>query len=171
GIGKTSLVVKLTDQVQSDFDYIFWRSLQNALPLESFLEKCILFLSNQLRIRLPSNEDEQISLLVDYLRERRCLLIVDNVESILQADSHVGRYRQGYEGYGQLFRRIGETNHQSCLLLTSRENLQEVAFLEGEASYTRASRLKGLRFLDGREILKDKGLHGRDKAWEDLIGH
>jgi DNA-binding XRE family transcriptional regulator len=45
GIGKTALTVKVAEKIQQRFDYVFWRSLQNAPPLEQILQKCILFLS------------------------------------------------------------------------------------------------------------------------------
>ena len=37
GMGKTTLSVKLAQQVQSQFDYVIWRSLQQAPPLELIL--------------------------------------------------------------------------------------------------------------------------------------
>jgi len=58
---------------------------------------------------------------LDYLRRRRCLLVLDNLESILQGDEHSGHFRPGYETYEQLIRRLAEGEHRSCLLLTSRE--------------------------------------------------
>ena len=44
-------------------------------------------------------------------REKRCLLILDNVESVLQEGLGAGQYRKGYEAYGKLFQLIGETKH------------------------------------------------------------
>ena len=55
------------------------------------------------------------------MKASRCLLIVDNAESILHSQETLGKYIDGYEGYGQLFRRIAEVNHQSCLIITSRD--------------------------------------------------
>jgi NB-ARC domain/WD domain, G-beta repeat len=171
GIGKTSLAATLVDQVQAYYDCVFWRSLHNAPPLEDMLQACILFLSNQQRTALPIEEDRQINLLLEYLRARRCLLVLDNVESILQGGSQAGSYREGYEGYGQLLLRIGEGRHQSCLLVTSREKPKEVALLEGEAAAVRCAHLQGLPPADGRAILKDKGLQGTKDHWKALITH
>ena len=72
---------------------------------------------------MPESLDAQISCLVDYLREARCLLILDNAESLLSGEQRTGQFRPGYEGYGQLFRSVGETRHQSCLVVTSREEV------------------------------------------------
>ncbi|NJO78348.1 MAG: hypothetical protein HC827_07335 [Cyanobacteria bacterium RM1_2_2] len=43
GIGKSALAVKLGMQLQSEFDVIVWRSLQNAPPLEDFLKSVCNF--------------------------------------------------------------------------------------------------------------------------------
>ena len=169
GIGKTSLTAKLAEQIKDEFKYVLWRELKNAPPLENILKTCIQFLSNQLRTNLPDDIDSQIALLLEYLQDHRCLLVLDNVESVLQGGNRAGQYREGYEGYGKLIQRAGEARHQSCLLLTSREKPKEIAHLEGEASPVRSRRLEGLIPSDGREILRDKGLCGAEESWNALI--
>ncbi len=169
GIGKTALAAKLAEQIKQEFEYVFWRSLQNAPPLESMLKNCIQFLSNQQQTDLPEDIDGQISLLLQYLRDQRCLLVLDNMETILQAGKRAGLYREGYEGYGKLIRRTGEAKHQSCLLLTSREKPKEIVPLEGMTSPIRSLPLPGLEHREGQELLKDTGLLGSDETWADLI--
>src|SRR5437588_2305736 len=114
-------------------------------------------------MNLSEDVDDQISLLLEYLREYRFLLVLDNLESILQRGIRAGHYQDGYESYGKLIQRVGEEKHQSCLLLTSREKPKEIALLEGSSSLVRAFRLEGLKPSEGQEILKDKGLHGAEK--------
>src|SRR2546421_4077952 len=162
GIGKTSLAATLVGQVHEYYDCVFWRSLHNATPFKHLLQECIQFVSNQQQTVLPEEVDSQISLLIEYLRTYRCLMVLDNVESILQEGSQTGHYREGYQAYGRLFHRIGESKHQSCLLITSREKPPEVAFLEGEATATRSLHLGGLKPANGRDILGDKGLQGAE---------
>jgi WD40 repeat protein len=171
GMGKTSLAATLVDQVHEHYDYVFWRSLLNAPPLLSMLKEYIQFVSGQQHTALPEEENRQISLLLESLRTHRCLLVLDNVESIVQGGSQAGHYREGYEGYGRLLQHIGETRHQSCLLVTSREKPKEVALLEGETAAIRSYHLAGLPPTDGRDILKDKGLQGTEHTWETLITH
>jgi WD40 repeat protein len=169
GIGKTSLVVKLAEQIKDQFDYLFWRDLRNAPPVEDILGDCIKFLSDQQKTDLPESVDGKITLLIEYLRKQRCLLVLDNAEAILRGGNRAGQYRDGYEDYGRLIQRVEETAHQSCLVLTSREKLKELAPLEGEKSPVRSRELIGLRQIEGRELLKDKGLFGAEEAWTDLI--
>jgi WD40 repeat protein len=169
GIGKTALAAKLAEQIKDEFASVFWRSLQNAPPLEGILKNCIQFFSNQQRIDLPEDVDNQISLLIEYLRDHRSLLVLDNIETVLQAGKPAGKYREGYQGYGRLIQRIGEVQHRSCLLLTSREKPKEVAQLEGKTSPIRSLHLLGLGQLEGQDLLKDKGLFGSDETWVALI--
>ena len=151
------------------FKSVFWRSLQNAPAVESIVKSCILFLSRQLQAELPDSIDDQISLLIEYLRNHRCLLVLDNVESVMQAGRRVGQYREEYEGYGRLLQRVGEANHKSCLLLTSREKPKEIARIEGNTSPVRSLPLAGVNQKDGQGLLKEQGLLGSDESWADLV--
>jgi WD40 repeat protein/transcriptional regulator with XRE-family HTH domain len=169
GVGKSVLSAKVVEQVKDTFDCIVWRSLHNAPPLAHIMKHCIQFVSHQQRVDLPKEVDDQISLLVQYLRVHRCLLVLDNVESILQAGRRAGQYREGYESYGRLFQRIGEAQHQSCLLLTSREKPKEVAHLDGKIPPVRSLPLSGVGQAEGRKILQDKGLVGSDQEWAALV--
>src|SRR5260370_29262459 len=154
GIGKTSLVATLVDQILKEFDHVFWRSLQNAPPLKNILQECIKFISDQQQIDLPEDIEGQLPILMEYLRKYRTLLILDNGESVLQAEDRAGQYRQGYEGYGRLLQRVGETRHQSCLLLTSREKPKEIAPLEGRRSPVHSLQVPGIEQAAGHKILK-----------------
>ncbi|HZO71232.1 MAG TPA: NB-ARC domain-containing protein [Ktedonobacteraceae bacterium] len=169
GIGKTTLIAKVSEQLKGGFEYLLWRSLQNAPPLESVLKNWVQSLSGQKRIDLPEGVDNQIALLVAYLCERRCLLVLDNLESILLSGHRAGEYREGYEGYGRLIELVGKTHHQSCLVLTSREKPKEIAHLEGTASLVRSLQLLGLQRAEGQEILKDEGLFGSEAIEGTLI--
>ncbi|WP_242045546.1 MULTISPECIES: WD40 repeat domain-containing protein [unclassified Calothrix] len=167
GIGKTSLSIKLAQKIQGEFDYVIWRSLRNAPPIQDILADLIKFLSHQQQTDLPQDVGERISLLIDYLRSSRCLVILDNAESIFQSGALA--YRGGYEAYGELIRRIGGTNHQSCLILTSREKPPEVAASEGETLPVRALQLTGLKAVDGEEIFHTQGLSGTPTEQVKLI--
>src|SRR6266851_476832 len=78
GVGKTVVAAKVAMQMKVAFEYIFWRSLQNAPPLELFLRQCISFVSDQQHLDLPEEIDDQISLLIQYMRDHHCLLVLDN---------------------------------------------------------------------------------------------
>jgi WD40 repeat protein len=170
GIGKTALVTKLSQQVQTDFNFVFWRSLRNAPPLNTILSELIQFLSQQQETQLPESIESIISSLLVYLRQNRCLIVLDNVESIFQRGTTAGSYRPGYEGYGTLFQSIGEAQHQSCLLLTSREKPREVALLDGALRPVRSLLLKGLTAQEGQQIFVERNCFGiNTQEWHQLF--
>jgi WD40 repeat protein len=152
GIGKTTLTVKLAQQVADEFECLIWRSLRHAPPLENLLAELVQFLSHQ-----QSNQTT-IARLLHYLRTSRCLLILDNWETILEGGK-TGVYRSGYEGYGELLGAIAETAHSSCLILTSREKPAEVATFEGVELAVRSLSLKGSQEA-AMALVEAKGLVG-----------
>ena len=171
GIGKTVLATKVARQVSVHFDYVIWRSLINAPPLTSMLRGWFHVLSQQQLNRWPDHLAEQLELLFDTLRRQRCLLILDNVETIMQQGSRAGQYRPGYEVYGQLIQRFGDGEHQSCLLLTSRERPQGLARLANDNSLIRFHQLAGLAKSAGLAILQGQRLSGPAHVLEGLVEH
>ena len=168
GIGKTALATELARQVKDEFIYVIWRSLRNAPPVEDILAECIKFFSDQQQADFPNDVSRRITLLIDYLRQYRCLIVLDNAETILQSD-RAGYYLDGYEGYGELIQRVGQTDHQSCFLLTSRERPKELNLMESETAPIRSLQLPGLKQIEGREILEDMGLSAPEEALNDLV--
>lgn len=171
GIGKTALAAKLVYEIQGRFEYIIWRSLYNAPSLFDLLADLIQFFSNNKvsETDLSSRIDSRISQLIDYLQKHRCLIILDNAETILQSGTLAGNYREGYEDYGQLIRRLGQAIHQSSLVLTSREKPKDIASLEGEILPVRSLQLRGLCEEDAKIIFHSKGLLGDDPAKKALF--
>jgi len=169
GVGKTAVAAKIAMQMKQDFEYVFWRSLQNAPPPEIFLKQCLSFVSHQQHLDLPGELDDQVSLLIHAMREHRCLLVLDNFESVLQSGRRAGQFREGYATYGRLLQRVGEVQHASCLLVTSREKPKKVAQLEGKNSPVRSLHLSGLGLEAGQQMLQDKGLIGSDAHWLALV--
>jgi WD40 repeat protein/transcriptional regulator with XRE-family HTH domain len=173
GIGKSTIAVKAALQMQTEFEIVVWRSLANAPPLDELLSSLLKFLMPLYGEDpiIPATLDQKISQMIQYLRSRRCLLILDNAETILQREP-VGQWRSGYEGYGQLLRAIGEASHLSCLLLTSREKPREITLMEGAQVLVRSLLLHGLSSDDGRAIFRQKGAFtGSEAEWETLIHH
>ena len=171
GIGKTSLSVKLAEQLQGSFEYVIWRSLRHAPTLPNLLANLTQVLSPQPAVNPAETLDSQITRLIQYLQQHRCLLVLDNVESILQSGRYAGCYRQGYEDYGQLIARISDERHQSCLILTSREKPGGVLIREGDSFPVRTLQIEGLSFFEGQKLLESKGLQESALNCHRLIRH
>ncbi|MGF1482273.1 MAG: NB-ARC domain-containing protein, partial [Cyanophyceae cyanobacterium] len=172
GIGKTALSIKVSQSVQAHFEFVIWRSLRNAPPpLELFID-VIKILSRQQDVDIPKTVEEAISQLLQFLRKQCCLLVLDNADAILQAgdSQHVSRYRPGYEGYGRLFQQVGEIRHQSCLMVTSREQPQELATKFGQQLPVRCFGVGGLSYQDGQALFGSIGhFRGTERKWQSVI--
>ncbi|PSB29492.1 NB-ARC domain-containing protein [Chlorogloea sp. CCALA 695] len=169
GIGKTTLAMSIAEQLQDEFEYVFWRSLRNALPIEDFLTDIILFLFERQELDIPKTLEDQMSYLIKFLRQHRCLLVLDNIESIFCSNELAGRYRSGYELYGQLLRRLGDEHHQSCVILTSREKPVGFKAKEGKTLPVRSLYLSNLQLEAAQEILKVKGLVDTEDEIRKLV--
>jgi WD40 repeat protein/predicted ATPase/transcriptional regulator with XRE-family HTH domain/Tfp pilus assembly protein PilF len=170
GIGKTALATHSARELAPQFAGLCWRSLRNAPAPEDWLGAAIGVLAPA-PPALPPDLPGRLGLLLAVLRERRCLLVLDNLETVLEPGASPARYRVGYEGYGLLLQRLGETSHQSCAVVTSREEPPELGPLQGAGAHVRVLRLGGLGPEDSRALLQDKGLDGDDAAWQALIEH
>ncbi len=172
GMGKTTLSVKLAEQIQDKFEFVIWRSLRNAPAVEDILTETIKFLSNQQETNLPESVNGKISRLIHYLREHRCLLVLDNFETILRDRDRAGYYREGFQDYGELLRRLGEERHKSCLVLTSREKPREIQRSQGERLPVRSLSLTGLKSQEAQELFNAIGTFvGLEDEWSVLIEH
>jgi WD40 repeat protein len=167
GIGKTTLVARLAQDVASSFQCLYWRSLRDAPPSTDWLADAIDFLSDH-QLVPPRNEAERLTTLLELLRQRRTLLVLDNFEAVLESGHPEGGYRQDAGGYGRVLRALGERRHESCLLLTSREAPPELTSLVGGA--VRTFELGGLRPADARLLLAHHQLVGSAEQWDRLTG-
>ena len=161
GIGKTFLAAKLVEQIEDEFDFVIWCSLRNSPSFTSLLSEIIDFLSNK------REKIADIRILLKYLRSYRCLIVLDNLETVLQSGNFAGKYRSGYEEYGELLRLLEETCHQSCLILTSREKLFEIAACEAKKSLVRSLKVGGSLEV-AQAIVKLQALVGSEEQKQQL---
>jgi len=155
GIGKTAFATKLAEQVQSEFTLISWRSLRNAPTVETMLSELVSFLTAQAVTSLPQDFDRLLAMFIQTLKQSRCLIVLDNVESILRSGETTGQYSEGYEGYGELFRQVGQVRHQSCLILTSREKPNDVLPPDSSDRLVRSLQLTGLK-EEARQMFREE---------------
>src|SRR5207244_1358150 len=169
GIGKSMLASLLGNRLAPQFEAVLWRSLRDAPPCEELVADCITFFSETPPAAFPSSLEQRITQLVARLQASRCLLVLDNLETLLVSGDPEGGYLPGYEGYGRLLQRLAESAHQSCVLVTSREKPMEIEALEGVRSPVRSLRLAGIDEQAAQELLSDKELSGTPAAWQRLV--
>ncbi|MCB0139584.1 MAG: pentapeptide repeat-containing protein, partial [Caldilineaceae bacterium] len=151
------------------FEHIIWRSLINAPSLYTIVRSWVQILTDDPPIQWPTDINDLLDLLFELLQKKRCLLILDNLESILQEDTHAGYFQDGHENYAVLLRRMGETVHRSCLFFTSRELPIIVAQLERSHSMVWTEYLKGFDTTSGVQLLMAEGLAAPPSELAQLV--
>ena len=165
GIGKTALALSLSKSVRDSFDYIFWRDLRNGPAPSGIIGYCIKFISDQQVVDLPEEVDERLSLLSELLKQHRCLIVLDNYETVLMGSQDPGKHKKEFEGYSRLIKRLSQPNHKSLLIITSREKPKE---LDNAAETCQILNLSGLDETDALTLLQSKKLNASEKDWQEL---
>ncbi|MFM7371711.1 MAG: hypothetical protein ACKO2Z_28780, partial [Sphaerospermopsis kisseleviana] len=95
---------------------------------------------------------------------------MDNAETILQSGVLSGQYQTGYEYYRSFFQALGQRQHNSCVILTTREKPQEISLMQGDTLPVRCLKLAGLSLAAGQQLLQLKGCFlESDVSWQKVI--
>jgi NB-ARC domain len=173
GMGKTTLAREIVRKCSGYFDLTIWRSLLNLPPVTELCRDLLQCLSPQPLLELPDALDGQIELLIAVLKRDRCLLVLDDVESILEGQVQSGQYLPGYEGYDRLFRALGELPHQSCAILTSREKPHTIARSQIVSPHlVRSMTVTGLTASAGHQLIQAYGCPQLpEQMWQKVHAH
>jgi len=158
-MGKSTLTLKLIEDIQTEFDAIIWRSLSHTPTLSTLQTELNEFLAPS-----PANPS---ATLIDIFRHTRCLVILDDVQNIFASGQLAGEYLTDYKDYGKFFKQIARTQHYSCVILLSWEKSREIATLEGTHKPTRSLHLKGLD-SEAESIFREQELKD-EEHWLELI--
>ncbi|MGV0027665.1 NB-ARC domain-containing protein [Phormidesmis priestleyi] len=161
GIGKTALVKQVIADIHDEFECCVWKSLHPATPIAETLTSLLQTLSGE-SAQLPTTVKSLVTRLLKKLKQRRCLLVLDGVEAILENRPLAGYYRREDEAYGELFRAIAEQPHPSCLVLISQEKPRELKRLEGK--FVQSMSLEGLIPLESQQLLQAQGIFSRSQS-------
>jgi WD40 repeat protein/transcriptional regulator with XRE-family HTH domain len=167
GQGKTALTARFARAVVEQFDYVLWISLRNAPLLDDVLSMAISFFGDHQGLSRERLTSRDIAALLRLFAARRCLLVLDNFEAILQEGELAGTYRPGYAGFADLVTSVAQSEHKSCLVITSREKPAELARLRNTAIHTLD--IAGFADTEGRAMLKHANLLGSDQDWQTFV--
>jgi GTPase SAR1 family protein len=163
GIGKTTLAIKLIEEIKTQFEYIVYRSLRYSPTIDSFLTD--LLQSFVCPPIVPNSLDRKVDLLLKFFRKHRCLIIIDDVQMLFKTGELAGQYKAEFEAYYLLFKQITELSHASSLLLITSEQPEDA--IATRHKFTRCLKLTGLG-ESAKQILRDKELSD-EQMWDTLI--
>lgn len=164
-IGKTTLSLKLVDKIKDNFNYVIRRSLYFCPKLDELLSEILQSINPQLK--LSQSLERQLNLFLQLMKSHRCLIILDDLQSLFDSKKLAGNYQKEYQNYQLLFKSIAEVNHQSCLLLLSQEKPIDTTFYGQKNKFIKTLIIEGLG-EDAIEILRHHNLLNED-SWEALI--
>lgn len=161
GVGKTDLSVKIAHELKDNFDFVIWKKLLNAPDL-------IYLISDINNIIHPSFEninqsyDFVINQFHDNLNKNKCLIILDNFESVLT---------NKFNDYEQFLSDLVKIKHGGCLIITSREIPKIIDRLVPKRKDFKIIKLDGLNYEDGIKIFNNYGDFKCDdvEKWKFLI--
>jgi len=155
GTGKSMLATKIYEEIP-EFPKRFWADVSSGATIFSDLARRVL---TDFGETAPDDELKLVNALVQCLRSRQYLLIIDNLETLL--DSERNWKSQFYEEFFRIWLEHGKL---SKIIVTTRErpNLTGFEWLP----------LKGLKTEDGAALLQALGIQGKLSAFAELVaGH
>lgn len=183
GIGKTWLATRLAEQLQDKFQAVIWHSLKplsrsphSPSSFDDFITDLIQHLAPASKGPVPETTHAKIQCLLDCLHQTRCLLILDNVESVLpeccpssSRENNGASPSQG-EDCTLLLRYLCQGRHQSCVVLTSREEPKSIQRASGNNLSIRVCPLQGLPLAEAQQIFVARGIfQGNPTEWSQLV--
>ena len=163
GIGKTTLVKRFIDLNSQQFEVIIWRSLKFPKSLNDLLTNILNRLSDE--NKSLTNIEDRLTKLFEIFRQKKCLIVLDNVENIFINGQLAGQYQPEYGDYKTLFEMTTQIEHQSNLILISQEKCREMVSLDNDLGLIKTLELNGLNDV---EFLSDFQLTDRE-YWSRLI--
>ncbi|WP_346293095.1 NACHT domain-containing protein [Sphaerothrix gracilis] len=161
GVGKTAVAIKLAEELQSSFDFVFYYSLEELSTTDLF-SQLITFLADKPASDLPQTPAQQTDWILQHFSQWRCLVILDAAESVFAAGQLPRQYRAGGEGYRDLLRAVSGRPHRSCLLWVG----QEKATHSGAAIVSHP--LTGLSLEEVKLLLQSSVSEATVSDWQTL---
>lgn len=154
GIGKTSLCLNLIEELKDGFKKVIFVSLRSYPDITELLTKVVSVFADEDISQLPDEPLPLIEYLTNnYIANERNLLILDDIHLALQECQVDGSFRTECSSYEALIRSFYKGNHNSCLILTGSEAIQQIRYYQYEnPNGVEFLQLRGLDFESAKLI-------------------
>jgi energy-coupling factor transporter ATP-binding protein EcfA2 len=175
GIGKSALIAKMIEVMRVasvEFEGFIWKSVSYSPLLPELLADLLNLLadSENHKLDLSQSSQDRALMFFEQLQLHRYLVVLDSAEALLQGDRNTDSspYGDKYADYEGFFRSIIEKQHQSCIVLTSREPFIDINRLQHKGQPARSMKVEGLVGKEALLILKNQGLTD-ENDWGELV--
>lgn len=170
GIGKTSLAVKLLEALGVNLQppgladgCIYDSALYFKVSQGSSFNDVAVFLLEALGVEVAETLKTLEAKILAALTQKRCLLVLDNLEDILYPASHPEAGKAISPEWGELLHSFAHSRHCSTLIITSRELPVDLADrrtrnAKPNPKLVEVCPVDGVADADGVEILRQNGL-------------
>ncbi|BAY20059.1 hypothetical protein NIES21_59290 (plasmid) [Anabaenopsis circularis NIES-21] len=157
GIGKSLLAAKLIEELVSKhskyYNLVIWKKVKCNLSVNDLVSELISIFdvdSTKKSFRFKTSD------LLIRLKSHPCLIILDGLEALVQAND----FKQKIE-YGNFLTQLTEEEHQSCIILTSQLPIEEIIYTDTTLLYTNLQ-IKGLEENAALQIFHEKKIYGEE---------
>ncbi len=149
GVGKSALVARIFDQTEG-FVAKFWADVSQKPSFDAFAEQALNTLGGySLGQLIQLDATELTNHLLTTLNQRRCLLVIDNLETLLDESRHWVD-----SSYGQFFDRWAAQGKTSLLVMTTQE---KPVLFQAKPCWLG---LQGITATTGGKLLQELGIQG-----------
>ena len=175
GVGKTTLVSKfvreLVGKTKCDFASVIWWPIDHPCDVSELLKSLLKLLDKDISNSTLSVR-ELVTKLIECFRVNRYLLVLDGVNVFLQSsdveDCAQEIENSSHEDFYLLLKRVIKEQHKSCLILTSRERIEVLSYLENSGYLVSQFELDGLDLENSLKLFDFEDLKDK-KIWKDLV--
>ena len=165
GIGKTALAAQFTKIAKNKFQYVvIWKNLRTTASFEDFLNELLNLLSVNTN-KLVATSTDRVEILINYLKDNKYLLIIDDLTEILTESNGCKNYKQGWENFGKFLEDTALQPHESIILITCHEHPENL-----NQPNIKTIELKGLNVQEIKEMFPNlQPQSDPEYSWEKLL--
>ena len=106
---------------------MIWISIKLSRFLDNIITDCFTGIKTE-----TIKTDKKLTEFFNLLQQKRCLIILDDLQELFMKGEFAGKYQSQYQGYKDFFQNIVEIEHQSNFILISQEQCQEMISLDAD---------------------------------------
>ncbi|AFZ42445.1 hypothetical protein PCC7418_0208 [Halothece sp. PCC 7418] len=169
GTGKSTLAQGITQHIGRDFEVVVWHSFQTEkLSFPDWYDQTMLSLTGRSQPSTSLSIKQRINNLINVVKKKRCLLVLDQLEQLFSSRLKTGRYYTKYQPYRDLIQRLVTEKHQSYLIFTSRDHPEDYTRKLKKQSGFYAIQLTGLLGEKSENFLAEFGIKGDPESLQKL---
>ena len=156
------------------------RSLDGSIQISSlysiteFSRTAIKVISKNQEVDISENFDISLTKLLNLLRRSKCLIVLDNYQSVFELGGEPGKHAKDFIDYGKFLQKVVEERHLSTVLIASREKPEILNRLLNSEGISNSVTLQGISSGAARLLIDDQDALNilnkcEEKDWDEFV--